>query len=331
MLTKRENLLETIRGGNPDRFVKQFEFMEIIYDDPYELRFPDPKYGGDPVKTGWGVTRIWPEGTPGGFPLHTPETLVCPDVAEWKKYIKAPSTVFSEEEWAKSVKHAESVDRKDKFVTAYIAPGLFEQCHYLLEMQNCMMDFYEEPEAMHELIDYITDWEVEYAKELCRHLHPDALYHHDDWGSQISTFLSPDMFEEFYVPAYKKIYGTFRENGVELIVHHSDSYAATLVPSMIDMGIDIWQGVMRSNDIPKMIEQYGSKIAMMGGVDSALVDHPGWTPEEVRQVVEESCREFGSGKKYYIPCQSQGGPYATFQGVYEKIDEEIDRMSSIMF
>ena len=31
-----------------------------------------------------------------------------------------------------------------------------------------MMDFYEEPEAMHELVDYITDWELAYAAEICK-------------------------------------------------------------------------------------------------------------------------------------------------------------------
>ena len=32
------------------------------------------------------------------------------------------------------------------------------------------------------------------------------------------------------------------------LVHHSDSYAATLVPSMIEMGIDVWQGCMETNN-----------------------------------------------------------------------------------
>jgi hypothetical protein len=32
MLTKRENLLETIRGGNPDRFVNGYEPFELIWD-----------------------------------------------------------------------------------------------------------------------------------------------------------------------------------------------------------------------------------------------------------------------------------------------------------
>ena len=30
MLTIRQNLLETMKGGHPYRFVKQYEFLEII-------------------------------------------------------------------------------------------------------------------------------------------------------------------------------------------------------------------------------------------------------------------------------------------------------------
>ena len=182
---------------------------------------------------------------------------------------------------------------------------------------------------MHELIDYITDWEIQYAEQICKYMKPDGLFHHDDWGSQISTFISPEMFEEFYLPAYKKIYSCYRENGVELIVHHSDSYAATLVPYMIDMGIDIWQGVMTSNNIPELIQKYGPEISFMGGIDSASIDHPGWTKEEVRREVQRACRE--CGKLYFIPGASQGLPLSTFEGVYEATSEEIDAVSKEMF
>lgn len=40
MLTKRQNLLETIRGGNPDRLVNQFEALGMIMGDPVQPR-PD--------------------------------------------------------------------------------------------------------------------------------------------------------------------------------------------------------------------------------------------------------------------------------------------------
>ncbi len=103
---------------------------------------------------------------------------------------------------------------------------------------------------MHGLIDYIADWELEYARQACAYIKPDALFHHDDWGSMISSFMSPDMFREFMVPAYKRVYGYYREHGVEVIVHHSDSYAANLVPAMIEIGIDMWRP-QPMNDLKK--------------------------------------------------------------------------------
>lgn len=135
-----------------------------------------------------------------------------------------------------------------------------------------MLSLYEEPEAMHELIDYITEYELKYAAELVKYIKPDCIFHHDDFGSQSSSFMSPEMFDEFLVPAYQKIYGFYKENGVELIVHHSDSYAANLVPYMIKMGIDIWQGCLTTNDIPSLIQKYGGQISFMGGIDSGLID-----------------------------------------------------------
>ena len=329
MLTKKQNLLETIRGGNPDRFVKQYEAFGIVIGSPFGKRNPNPKPGEENVVNAWGVTKSWPKGTPGAFPVHTADKIVIKDIEEWKKYVNVPPVVYNAEEWEPFIAMAEAIDRNEQFVTPFIAPGIFEQCHYLMEIQNCLMAFYEYPDEMHELIDCITQWELDYAAELCKYIKPDALFHHDDWGSQISTFLSPDMFREFYKPAYEKVYGYYKQHGVELIVHHSDSYAATLVPDMIDMGIDIWQGVMKSNDINSLSQQYGGQITFMGGIDSAEIDFQGWTPEIVAEKVDYACREFG--KHYFIPGASQGLPMSTYPGVYEETDKQIDLCSKKYF
>ncbi|MPW26803.1 uroporphyrinogen decarboxylase [Alkalibaculum sp. M08DMB] len=325
MLTKRQNLIETMKGGNPDRFVNQYEFMEMILEAPME-QGPEP---GSEVTNGWGITFSWPEGQLGEFPLHDEEHKVLKDITDWKKYVKSPSIDFPEEVWGAAIDHANSIDRNDKFVAAVVWPGLFEMTHHLMGMEDALMAFYEEPEAIHELIEYLTQYELEYAKVVIEHLHPDALFHHDDWGSQKNSFLSPEMFEEFFVPAYKKIYGFWKDNGVELIVHHSDTYAANLVPYMIEMGIDIWQGVMTTNNTPELINKYGKEITFMGDIDSGVVDFPGWTPEIVEEYVEQACKR--CGKYYFIPNLSQGLDMSSFSGVYEETNAAIERMSKKMF
>ncbi|MDP2844190.1 MAG: uroporphyrinogen decarboxylase, partial [Acetobacterium sp.] len=110
---------------------------------------------------------------------------------------------------------------------------------------------------------------------------------------------------------------------------HSDSYAATLVPNMIEMGIDIWQGVMTTNDMPKMIKEYGGEITFMGGVHSGIIDHPTWTKEQIEEEFARACRE--CGKLYFIPGACQGMGVSSFPGVYEASDVAIDKMSKEMF
>lgn len=325
MLTKKQNLLETIKGGKPDRFVKQYEFLNIIFSAHLGN---DPKPGLT-VKDNWGVTHTWPEGQLGPFPRHDKEHKVLKDITEWKKYVKVPPYPTSDEAWAPAIAHANSVNRDEEFVAPLIVPGVFEQTHNLMGMEDALMALYEEPEAMHELIDYITQHELDKAQVIIDKIHPDAIFHHDDWGSQKNSFLSPEMFKEFYLPAYKKIYGFYKKHGVELIVHHCDSFAANLVPFMIEMGVDIWQGVMSTNNISELIKQYGGQITFMGGLDSGAIDFPAWTPENCAKHVEEACRKYG--KLFYIPCLTQGGPMSSFPGVYDEVNKQIDRMSKEMF
>lgn len=329
MLTKRENFLETIRGGSPDRFVNQFEFLSMIGNNPYQKSNPSPVKGGPEIKNLWGVTLYYPDNVPGQFPVHDDAHKVVRDITKWRETVKAPNLDFPAEAWQPAIESAKAIDRADQFVTAMVAPGIFEQVHYLLSIQDALIAYMEEPEAMHELIDYLTDWEVAYAERICHYIKPDALFHHDDWGSHRSSFLSPAMFDEFITPAYKKIYGAYRDGGVEIIVHHSDSYAANLVPSMIEMGVDVFQGCVTTNNVPDLVKRYGGKISFMGDIDNGVVDIPGWTRELVAREVERACRN--NGKLFFIPNTARGGAGSNIPGVYEAVSEEIDRMSKIMF
>jgi hypothetical protein len=98
---------------------------------------------------------------------------------------------------------------------------------------------------------------------------------------------------------------------------------------MIEMGVDVFQGCLSTNNIPNLIKDYGPKISFMGGLDNGKLDKADWSPELIRDAVEQVCRE--NGKHYFIPCLTVGGDVSAFPGVYEAVSAEIDRMSKEMF
>ena len=321
MLTARQNFYEAAKGGNPDRFANQYEAIHLLMHPGY-LHSASPMPGQENVVNAWGITNSYPAGTPGAFPVHTPDKIVIKDIEHWKDYVHAPSLEFPEAEWDMFRAQYDAVDTTQAYKAVFFAPGIFEMCHHLGEISNTLMNLMVYGDEMHELIKYITDYEMHLAELICDKLQPDCLFHHDDWGSRTSTFMSPEMFEEFYVEPYKQVYGYYKSHGVELVVHHSDSYGATIVPAMKEMGIDVWQGCMSSNNIPELQKKYCGEIAFMGGFDGSDFDKPDWTREEVREGVFKMLD--ATTPKAYIPCIAQGGPGSVYDGVYETILEAID-------
>ena len=326
MLTARENFIETIKGGNPDRFVNQYEALGLIRANPIAASGGYPRQPGETAVDAWGVTHTFEPGTPGPFPVHDDEHKILKDITKWREQVKVPNLIFPDAVWdGMKAPMVDPIDTNEQILTLFYPVGLFERAHYLMGIEECLMALLEEPEEMHELLDVLTEYEIGYAEQVCAHWPIEAVFHHDDWGTQKSSFMSPAMFEEFFLPRYKKIYDTYRRLGVKYIIHHNDSYSANLVPQMIEMGIDVWQGCLTTNDLPALISQYGGQISFMGGIDNGIVDREDWTPEAVEAHVTRICGE--CGKQYFIPCMCAGMPGSAYPGVYEAVCGAIAKLN----
>ena len=322
MLTARENMIELLEHRNPDRVVNQYEALSFVFN-PFSMSANYPEKGSsEPVADPWGVYYSFPESVPGSFPVQDDAHLVVKDIEHWQDYVKVPSLQFSEEIWGMTQDMFNAVDQKKSLPAIFMAPGIFEQLHDMCKIEETLMAMYEYPDEIHDMIKMLTDFELELAEQFCDRLHPEAVFHHDDWGSQRSTFMSVDMFEEFLLEPYKQVYGYLHDHGVKYIFHHSDSYAATLVPDMIEMGIDVWQGCFSTNNIPELISKYGDKITFMGGIENSLVDFSGWTQENTREVVRRTIAECGT--RSFFPCIAQGSAGSVYDGVYMSLTDEID-------
>jgi len=308
--------------GKPERQLVQYEAFAVQIPDPIFLYLREGSRPGVTIKDRWGVTILFPEGDPGPTPLITPENKVCPDITRWREFVHAPDIEADcQHGWEPFVGMGRAAAGEDKLLTAFWPTGLFEQCHFLMGFEDTLANFYEHPQEMHELIDYLTQFRLKYAEMLIDKLQPDAILSHDDWGAKEALFMSPDMWREFFKEPYRKIYRYIRSRGV-IAIHHADSYLAPIVEDMAEIGIQMWQGVLPENDIPALQKRLNGSMILMGGIGAAI-DRPDSTEEEIRAYVKEALNAYCPGG-HFIPSITYGGPGTVFPHVDPIINEEIE-------
>lgn len=330
MLTAKENLLETLKpGGHPDRFVNQYQPYVPVMNDPVFRFTRGNRVKGSVTRDVFGTEIVWPEDQFAAMPHVTAENKVCPDVTEWKKYVRIPDLRANCTDWKDAKEKASTVDRKEHLVLGFMGTGLFEELHFLMGFEDTLMNLLMEPEDMAELASAVAEYRFTYAQLLCENLKPDLILSHDDWGAKNSMFFSPEIWREIFKPHYKKMYDMIHSYGI-LVMHHADSFLEPIVTEMPEISVDIWQGVLPQNDIVSMGKELQGKMGLMGGIDAALVDREDATEEQIRTVVHEACAKYRNVPGF-IPSLTYGLSGSIFPHVDPIIADEIDRCSKEMF
>ena len=326
MLNPKENLLETIKqNGSPDRLVNMYDPFVVLRNDPMAKFIRGRVVRGTEVADPWGTIMTWPEGQHAAMPHITEETKVVPDITRWREYIRVPDLAANCTDWSEAIAARDAVDRDKYLVTGHMGTGVFEQTHFLMGFEDTLTNLLIEPDDMRELIDVIGEYRFTYARLLVENLKPDAILSNDDWGSKNSLFMQPALWRELYKPWYVKIYGYMKEHGV-IVLHHADCFLEPIVEDMVELGIDIWQGVLPTNNISAIQKQLNGRMTLMGGIDSGL-DRADATEEEIRAEAKRVCESFGPGG-HFIPCTTYGSPKTINPNVYETLSNEIDKYNA---
>ncbi len=294
MLTPRENVMALLNGEKPD-YISDLMSALKIQPDPEFMRAMIPR-DGEMHKDSWGVVKCCPPDAPGAHPVVTDETKVLKDIEEWRDVVHAPS--FDDLDWTQCIESAKQVDRSQYFCTIFMPTGLFERTHFLMGMEDAFCNYLEEPEEMEALLRYICDWKLKQIDISYDKFQPDAVFYHDDWGTQISLFLPPEVWREMIKPLQIEIANAFHERGI-LYIHHSDCFCEPITPDMVEIGIDVWQGVVPSNDIVKIQEMTDHKLAMMGGINVPKIDIEGMDEGEIRSEVRRAYDEYCPGGRFF--------------------------------
>ena len=111
----------------------------------------------------------------------------------------------------------------------------------------------------------------------------------DDFGTQSAPFLSVKMFRERLLPAYQRGLDWIHANTSWKVLLHSDGAIAPLLPSIIEMGVDILNPVQTSaaGMMPEQLKrEFGRQLVFWGGSCDAQGTFARGTPAEVSEETE---------------------------------------------
>ncbi len=119
-----------------------------------------------------------------------------------------------------------------------------------------------------------------------------------DFGTQDSTFCSPDSFLELYRPYYRKVNDWVHANTKWKTFKHCCGSIPTFMPLFIDAGFDIINPVQcsaKGMDPAWLKKEFGKDMVFWGGGVNTQATLPFGTPEQVRVEVLERLRIFSPG------------------------------------
>ncbi len=296
---------DTLRGILKD--VHEDFGWDYLPDLPRE-KLP-PYYRKGRNKDGFGV--VWESSEDGeyGLPVEKP-------LSDWSNY---PSFVWPDFEVRPPVYRLYSGHMVGKDPRWYSRGGwitFFENMQELRGFEDLLADIAMEEKAALDLRDGMLDFNMRLIDKFLA-LDYDGIHFADDWGTQNSLMINPQLWRSFFRPCYAKMFEKVRAAGKD--VHfHSDGFIIDIIGDLIDLGVSVvnCQSNCMGND--EVGRRFKGKICFRTDIDRQKVMTFG-TPAEVKKHIGELFRALGSEKGGIIACGEIGRdtPLDNIKAMYE--------------
>jgi len=182
--------------------------------------------------------------------------------------------------------------------------GIFEFAQRIVGMENLLMMMITNEKAACALFDKLLELKLEYWQTALAELGDlvDIVTYADDYGTQTSQIISPDMFRRLVKPRVKILLGAF----AKLAPHakrffHSDGNVRPLIPDFLEMGVDILNPIhIRAKNMEPagLKRDFGRDLVFWGGGVDTQGILPHGTMREVKDDVKRNIEALAPGGGY---------------------------------
>ncbi|HCS73500.1 MAG TPA: uroporphyrinogen-III decarboxylase-like protein [Clostridiales bacterium] len=153
-------------------------------------------------------------------------------------------------------------------VNVFSYGGVFENVIQLMGFDNTCIMIYEKPELVKAVFSKVGGILVRYYKQATLNHQVGTLIVSDDWGHKTQTMLSPSMLREYVFPYYEEINDFVHAHGKYVVLHSCGNLHLVMDDIIDGLGFDAkhsFEDVIQP--VEEAYEQYGSRIAILGGID----------------------------------------------------------------
>ena len=290
-ISEKENLQLVLDGKKPAWLPNYGKAVQRIRNTVLGSR-KDPVTGY--TVDAFGVEFLWTED--GRMPAYTTNNgkVVLKDVTKWKEIIL--DNKLKSLDWEGIARDMLSnVDRDQKMIS-FDNNRIWDQFHYLMGFENALMALLEEPEACHDCMQYLANYQIESIRLIYKYLKPDIIMFSEHIATPLGLLMSPRTYREVIKPAHKKAFSAIAELGAIPQIH-VDGLIEDVLPDLHEMGVKMLQPFQVFNDINAAKAKYG--FTAVGGWDAfGRGNQFDSTEEEVRASVQLAMDNYGPGYRY---------------------------------
>ena len=206
----------------------------------------------------------------------------------------------------------------DKFIRAAYSPSPFERLQYIRTSEMLYCDLADIPGGLKSFIAKLHTFYCD-VLELWAKTDVDALSIFDDWGSQKSLLINPNLWRSVFKPLYKDYIDIAHKSGKKAFMH-SDGHTLAIYPDLIELGLDAFNSQLFCMGLDSLAA-YKGQITFWGEIDRQNL-LPYATTDEIAEAVRAVREALWQNGGAIAQCEfGVGSNPANVLAVYETWDE----------
>lgn len=190
---------------------------------------------------------------------------------EWRLHSNPPLSgswfVYKDLEYYKN-KYKKALENNKFKCLVFREP--YESIREIMGTEGILIKMVEEPDLIKEMFRHnlnITFEMIDFLKNL--NIEMDGYWIWGDIAYNNGMFFSPSLYRELVMPFHKELFDYVGEFNI----YHTDGYVKEAIPLLIEAGIKGLNPIeiKAGNDFFKIIDEYGDRIVITGGIDARIL------------------------------------------------------------